>query len=125
MKRKLSIFRLSTKYNMSTFRYCLPVLLALCVCPFAQSQSTNSAATAPETELYRKLKSLPGVVEVKEMHGDSRLFQESYEVMFEQPLDHQHPDGEKFRQRLFLSHNDYATPVLLETEGYAAHGNSA
>src|SRR6185312_15526324 len=49
---------------------------------------------------------------------------ESYEVMFEQPLDHQNPGGEKFRQRIFISHSDYAKPVLLGTEGYAARGPS-
>lgn len=108
---------------MLTFRHCLPVLLALCLSPSAQSQSTNSAA-APESELYRQLKSLPGVVEVKQTRNDSRLFTESYEVMFEQPVDHQHPEGAKFQQRFFLSHNDYTKPVLLETEGYAARGNS-
>src|SRR5215472_5589554 len=98
------------------------VLLALFMCPSAPSQSTNTPG--PESELYRQLKSMPGVVEVKEARGDSRLFKESYEVMFEQPLDHQNPAGEKFRQRFFLSHNDYSKPVLLGTEGYAAHGNS-
>lgn len=108
---------------MSTIRHWLPVFVALCFCPTAQSQSTNSTAGS-ETELYRKLKSLPGVVEVKETGSNSKLFKESYEVTFEQPLDHQHPDGEKFHQRFFLSHSDYAKPVLLETEGYAAHGNS-
>jgi hypothetical protein len=108
---------------MSTIRHCLLVLLALCFCPAVWSQSTNSAAAA-QSELYRKLKSIPGVVEVKETRGNSSLFKESYQVMFEQPLDHQHPDGEKFQQRFFLSHNDYAKPVLLETEGYAARGNS-
>ena len=59
-----------------------------------------------------------------EARSDSQLFKEAYEVMFEQPLDHQNPGGEKFQQRIFVSHNDYAKPVLLGTEGYAARGNS-
>jgi len=102
----------------------LPILLlALFLCPAVWSQTTN-APVEHETELYRKLKSLPGVVEVRDTRGDSQMFKESYEVMFEQPLDHQHPNGEKFRQRFFLGHNDYTKPVLLGTEGYAARGNS-
>ena len=73
-------------------------LLALALCPAAQSQPANSS-TNSESELYRKLKALPGVVEVRETPGNSPAFKESYEVMFEQPLDHQNPGGEKFRQR--------------------------
>jgi hypothetical protein len=108
---------------MKTFR-ALPILLgSLLLCLSARSQSTNSS-TAPESELYRKLKALPGVVDVRETRGDSNLFKESYEVTFEQPLDHQNPSGEKFRQRVFIGHSDYAKPVLLGTEGYAARGNS-
>lgn len=122
MKRNFSRVRLFTYLNMSTFRHYFPVLFALCLCPAAQSQSDS--ASVSETELFRQLKSLPGVVEVKPTEVDSQLFKESYELMFEQPLDHQHPEGKKFRQRFFVSHNDYAKPVLLETEGYAAHGNS-
>jgi hypothetical protein len=93
------------------------------MCPPASSQSTNSTGGS-QSELYRQLRSIPGVVEVKEAHGNSQPFKESYEVMFEQPLDHQNPAREKFLQRFFLSHNDYTKPVLLGTEGYAAHGNS-
>lgn len=33
---------------------------------------------------------------------------------------HNHPGGPKFSQRLFLSHRDFAKPVVLETEGYGA-----
>jgi hypothetical protein len=110
--------------NLARSLRSLPILLlTLFLCPAVRSQTTNSPAT-PESELYRKLKALPGVVEVRETRGDSQMFKESYEVMFEQPLDHQKPDGEKFQQRFFLGHSDYAKPVLLGTEGYAARGNS-
>ncbi|HWC59505.1 MAG TPA: S28 family serine protease, partial [Verrucomicrobiae bacterium] len=103
----------------------LPIaLLALSLCPTAHSQPAN-ASTNSETELYRKLKAIPGVVEVRETRGgNAQSFKESYEVMFEQPLDHQNPNGEKFQQRFFLAHNDYSKPMLLGTEGYAARGNS-
>ncbi len=99
------------------------LLLALSLCPWVHSQPTNAPAGS-ESELCRKLKALPGVVEVRELQGNSQSFRESYELMFEQPLDHGNPNGEKFRQRVFLAHSDYARPVLLGTEGYAARGNS-
>ena len=99
------------------------LLLILFLCPAVRSQTTNSPVER-ESELYRKLKALPGVVEVRETRGDSQLFKESYEVMFEQPLDHQNPNSGKFQQRFFVGHSDYTKPVFLVTEGYAARGNS-
>jgi len=75
--------------------------------------------SAPTSELAAKIKAIPGVVEVRPARGGAS---ESYEVMIEQPLDHANPDGEKFRQRFFISHVGYDKPVLLGTEGYAARG---
>ena len=89
------------------------------ICSSAYSQDTNKPS-----EFYQKLKALPGVVEVSESRADRRYFKESYEVIFEQPLDHQNPKGEKFRQHVFVAHSDYNKPVLLNTEGYSARGNS-
>ncbi len=80
-----------------------------------------AAQNKPETELYKKIKALPGVVEVKATRFDTTFFKEGYEIMFEQPLDHSKPKGEKFRQRFFILHKDYSAPVELETEGYAAN----
>lgn len=77
----------------------------------------------PDSELPRKIRSLPGVVEVQEARFDGKVFQEAYEVMIEQPLDHQNPGAGKFRQRLFVSHAGYDKPVVLVTEGYAVYGN--
>ena len=86
--------------------------------------STYPQETKKQSDFYNKLKSLPCVVEVNETRNDTRFFKESYEVTFEQPLDHKNPKGEKFHQRVFVSFADYNKPVLLETEGYAARGNS-
>ncbi len=43
-----------------------------------------------------------------------------YEVMFEQPIDHNDPDKGTFSQRLYVSHYDKNSPVVLSTEGYDA-----
>jgi hypothetical protein len=103
----------SILFLFSCWLLCLPAL----------AQDTNQ----PESELYKKLKALPGVVEVTATRqggrgGDS--FKENFTLVFEQPLDHQNPAGPKFRQWVYLSHADYDKPMLLETEGYAARGNS-
>lgn len=42
------------------------------------------------------------------------------EFLFEQPLDHRNPDGEHFTQKIYISHKDTSSPVVLVTEGYDA-----
>ncbi len=107
----------------NTKRY-LPQLLALTLlCPSAYPQATNETPKA-ESEFSKRLKALPGVVEVRDTRAGTQRTQESYEVVFEQPLDHQNPKGEKFQQHVFVTHVGYDKPVLLGTEGYAARGNS-
>jgi len=106
---------------MQNKRYCIVSLLffsLICISAYSQEAEPNSV-------FYNKLKSLPAVLEVKETRSNARFFKESYEVTFEQPLDHQNPNGEKFQQRVFVSHADYNKPVLLNTAGYAARGNSS
>ena len=78
-------------------------------------------AYGQEDELYRKLKALPDVVEVKTMKVDS-MFKEGYELRVRQPLDHANPNGTSFLQSVYVYHLDYDKPVLYETEGYAARG---
>ncbi len=105
---------------MQNKKYCIIILLSLTLlCISAYSQDTE-----PNSVFYNKLKSLPAVLEVKETRANKRFFKESYELTFEQPLDHQNLNGEKFQQRVFVSHADYNKPVLLNTAGYAARGNS-
>jgi hypothetical protein len=106
---------------MRAIRSIVPVLVGilLLLVP-ARSQGVK-----PDSELLRKIRSLPGVVEVQGARFDGKQFKEAYEVMVEQPLDHQNPGADKFRQRLFVSHAGYDKPVVLVTEGYAAYGNRA
>jgi hypothetical protein len=79
----------------------------------------------PESDLLRKIRAVPGVVEAQPARYDDKLFGEAYEVMFEQPLDHRNPGAGTFRQRLFVAHAAFDKPVVLATEGYAAAGARA
>src|SRR5262245_52235608 len=81
--------------------------------------ATNSQVPAADSELAAKLKALPGVLEVSPISTNGPA-SEAFELTFEQPLDHQNPTGDKFHQRVFVSHVGYEKPVLLGTEGYAA-----
>lgn len=50
-------------------------------------------------------------------------YTESYEIYIEQPIDHRHPDGKKFLQKLYVNHHNKSATVVMETEGYTAEGN--
>lgn len=49
------------------------------------------------------------------------FFTEKYVLYIDQPIDHTNPNGERFKQRVFLSHLDFDAPVVFITEGYAAN----
>jgi len=78
---------------------------------------------AEESALQVQLRSLPHVLEVKRIPGDSTLFLEAYELQFSQPLDHGRAGGPTFPQKVFLCHAATDKPVVLSTEGYSAPWN--
>ncbi len=49
------------------------------------------------------------------------MFSEKYILWFEQPIDHIENSDATFKQRVFLSHIDFESPVVFITEGYAAN----
>lgn len=81
---------------------------------FAQNQ---------ESELYKWLKSQPEL-EVKQIKADT-IFSEAYEIMVTQPIDHNNPDGPKFKEQIFLSHIDKDKPVVIELDGYAVDNRTS
>ena len=95
----------------------LLILLVLSPHYFAQvSDSTKS-------ELFLWLKSLPDI-EVKEIKADKN-FIEAYEIMITQPIDHNNPDGPKFKEQLFLSHVDKEKPMVIELDGYDVNNRTS
>jgi hypothetical protein len=56
--------------------------------------------------------------EVKPIKPDS-IFNEAYEIMVTQPIDHNNPDGPKFKEQIFLSNIDITKPMVIDLDGYA------
>lgn len=100
---------------------CLLLTSVLAIGVLAAPQEPKPA----ETELLRRIRALPGVVEVQATRFDAQSFAEAYEIMFDQAVDHRKPEGPRFRQRLFLAHAGSDKPVVLVTEGYGARGSRA
>lgn len=59
------------------------------------------------------------VKEVRVLQSES-IYDSILEIMIEQPVDHHNPGGEKFSQRIYISHIDPSRPVVFVTEGYDA-----
>lgn len=72
-------------------------------------------------DILAKLESI-SAISITKTEPDSG-FTEAYEIMLQQPLNHQKQDGKKFSQRIILSHRDFSAPVVLITEGYAIGKN--
>ena len=72
------------------------------------------AQTSDEVELY--LFDLPGVQ--FEAVPAPAMFESSWTLLVQQPLDHEHPELGSFRQKVYVSHFESDRPVVLVTEGY-------
>lgn len=68
-----------------------------------------------EGDIVDKLNSIPG------MSASEAPFQQEFryiEIYFEQPIDHENPNGEKFTQYMTLIHRDEQQPMILASTGY-------
>jgi hypothetical protein len=72
-------------------------------------------ATTSLGEFLQKI----GAGDVRVLESES-IYESIVEVVIEQPLDHRHPEGEKFTQRVYISHMDPSRPVVFVTAGYDA-----
>lgn len=79
--------------------------------------SSNLFSQETDNDLLKWLKSLPDI-EVTPIKSDN-IFSEAYEIFVTQPIDHNNPDGPKFKEQIFLSHVDKDKPVVIELDGYA------
>ncbi len=95
----------------------MTLLLSLVTCVFTTLLPGTVVAQAAETELVRKLKSLPGVVSVEPLKY-REPFREKYLIRVKQWINPADTTIGSFTQRVFLSHYDVAAPMVMTTEGY-------
>ena len=81
----------------------------------------QAAYSSEGLDLLTMLRSLPDV-EVTKIEPDSG-FTEAFDIRLRQPLDHDHPERGRFKQRILLSHTNVTSPVVLVTEGYSIGKN--
>ncbi|MCF6242448.1 MAG: peptidase [Bacteroidales bacterium] len=85
------------------------------------SSCKNTSTTNENISLKEKLDKLKGAKSSTEQAEEK--YKQVYKLMIEQPLDHNHPDGEKFLQKVYISHLDVDKPVVLSINGYSANKN--
>ena len=78
---------------------------------------TSTSLLFPQKDLKSRIESLPGIISVEQIEPDSE-YTEAFKIFIEQPVDHKNPDGEKFRQKFYLSHKDDSLPMVIELDGY-------
>lgn len=99
-------------------KFLLPVIFLLMFSNFSFSQVEDTS----NSDLYKWLKSLPDI-EVTPIKSDN-IFSEAYEIFVTQPIDHNNPDGPKFKQQIFLSHIDKEQPMVIDLDGYAVNNRT-
>ena len=102
--------------TQKAMRHLLIVLTIILSLPFGLTGETQAQHSG--TDLYNKLKSLPGVQEVQALKH-STPFKEKYLVLLKQWLDPMDTAAGTFVQRVFVSHYAFDAPTVLVTEGYA------
>ncbi len=93
--------------------------------PRAQPAAVASQAlpSALDADILAALQSIPGLTVVRE--GPSRFPGTRFFVLsYEQPADHQHPEGQRFQQRMTLLHRSTQAPVVLASSGYGIGTNA-
>ena len=70
-----------------------------------------------QSDLQNRIESLPGIISVEKIESDSE-YVEAFKIFIQQPVDHNNPDGEKFKQKFYLSHKEVTLPMVIELDGY-------
>lgn len=72
-------------------------------------------------DIEAQLKNIPGLtVEKIEARSSDR---QAFKLSFLQPVDHHHPEGKWFSQKIYFSFVNDTAPVVMVTEGYQAPRN--
>lgn len=95
----------------------VPFLVLFLLLTTCKSVST-ATVTIPKT-LSEKLKAIFPEAEVSEIEN-LEGFKNTYQIVLNQLLDHDNPNKGTFKHYMYLSHNDFNLPMVIETEGYQA-----
>ncbi len=88
----------------------------------ATSAVAQALTDAPQTaDMGVRLRAIPGMTVVVDRWLNASRRTRFFVLQYEQPADHQRPEGERFRQRMTLLYraSEPGAPVVLYTSGYS------
>ena len=102
----------------------LLVVIALSIVSCSDSTDDSPVVNAPfnqvlaETELFTDIKENPDTAAVRKKAEGKLDYQSQYSMFISQPVNHNQPDGEKFKQKVCILFRGYDRPTIMVTEGY-------
>ncbi|HEY3358345.1 MAG TPA: S28 family serine protease [Polyangia bacterium] len=84
--------------------------------PPADAAFADVAPDAPLPDIAERLAAIPGMTVVEA--GSTLPTYRFFRLTYDQPADHDAPDGTRFAQRLTLLHRSTAAPMVLASTGY-------
>ncbi|MDD4141275.1 MAG: S28 family serine protease [Bacteroidales bacterium] len=103
---------------MNLLRHNIAIVIFFILCIV----SSNSIAQMPTPE--KLMKSISIIDSVNIIRNDP-FFENTYEVWFRVPVDHNDPNSPTFPLRAYYSHKGYDRPVLVVTDGYTMYTSAA
>lgn len=76
-----------------------------------------------QSNLLVQLRSIKEISEIEKI--EIAGFEEYYQFLFRQPVDHENPDKGYFNQLVCLGHKNFTSPMVVELEGYGLHSKQA
>ena len=71
-----------------------------------------------ETGLFTDIKENPDTSAMKKKENGELDYQSQYSMFISQPVNHNQPDGDKFKQKVCILFRGYDRPTIMVTEGY-------
>ncbi|WKD48751.1 S28 family serine protease [Microbulbifer spongiae] len=89
--------------------------------------SEVSLSHGADTTVLEKFESIRGIKSASEDPCGQYVTYEAqcFTLMLEQPVDHLHPLGKQFEQRIRIIHRSFDAPMALRTRGYALYADSS
>jgi hypothetical protein len=71
-----------------------------------------------KTKLFTDIKENPDTMVMKKKAKGELDYQSQYSMMISQPVHHNQPDGDRFKQKVCILFRGYDRPTIMVTEGY-------
>ena len=107
-----------------TLKSWMLLVIVLSIVSCTRDITDNPVVNAPlsqvlaETGLFTDIKENPDTVATRKKAEGELVFQSQYSMFITQPVNHDQPDGDKFKQKVCILFRGYDRPTILVTEGY-------